>query len=150
MIVSASILTSCKGPEPPEFRKITNIEVQEVTLDNIQITADAEYFNPNPFGLKIVKWDVIVSANGAEVGKIEESGEVKIESKGDFTVPFEVNFPPSRILDRESGILGSILTSYLGRKIDLEYNGTMTMDLIGVKVNVPIEHKETVDLKKKK
>ncbi len=138
---------SCKGPKPPEFKRISNIIVTEASLVNIRIIAQAEYFNPNPFGVKVKKWDVNVRANGAAVGKIEQSGEIEIARKGDFTVPFIVNFPPSKILERESGLLGSILTSYLDRKIELEYLGTMTMSLMGVSFDIPIEYKETVDLK---
>jgi LEA14-like dessication related protein len=143
-------ITACSGPREPEFRKMVNIQVEEATLNNIQITAEAVYYNPNVIGITFDQSDVFVKANGFEVGKIEMTEPEKIYAKTEFAIPVEVNFPPSKIFERESGLLSSIISTYLDRKIDLEYYGSVTMEIGGIKFKIPVEYEETVDLKKEK
>jgi LEA14-like dessication related protein len=144
------ITASCSGPKEPEFRKMIKIKVEEASLQNIKITANAVYYNPNVIGVTINQSDVFVKANGFEVGKIDMQQPEKIYAKTEFEIPVEVNFPPSKILERESGLLGGLLSTYLDRKIELEYAGTVTMEIGGIKFKVPVKYEETVDLKKKK
>ena len=144
------IATSCSGPKEPEFRKMIKIKVEEASLQNIRITAHAVYYNPNVIGVTINQSDVFVKANGFEVGKIDMQQPEKVYAKTEFEIPVEVNFPPSQILERESGLLGGLLSTYLDRKIELEYEGTVTMEIGGITFKVPVEYAETVDLKKKK
>lgn len=143
------LITACSGPREPDFRKMVNIQVEEATVNNIKITAKAVYYNPNVIGITFDQSDMYVKANGFEVGKIEMTEPEKIFAKTEFAIPVEINFPPSKIFERESGLLSSILSTYLDRKVELEYYGSVTMDIGGIKFKVPVEFEETVDLKKK-
>lgn len=129
---------------------MSQIQVEEATLNNIRITGKAVYYNPNVVGIKIVSSDIDVIANGFEVGKIDMLSPEQLYAKSEFAIPVEINFPPSKILERESGLLSGLLTTYLDRKLELIYTGSVKMDLGGIRFDVPVEHEEIVDLKKKK
>jgi len=87
-------------PDPPVFKDVRNVKVQEVNMKNIKLTAEAVLFNPNKMGATVQSIDVDVIANGVNVGKVSQEVETKIEGNSEFIIPLIADIPPKKYFKR--------------------------------------------------
>ena len=140
-------LFACSGPSEPVFKRVANISVDQVKNGMVTISADALFHNPNPVGGTLEAIDIDVWANDTEVGKIEQSLRTEIKGNSEFEVPLKFSFPLKEIAKNEGGLIGSLLTAVLNRKVDMEYKGALTVNVVGVHFDVPVDYEEEVTLK---
>lgn len=147
LLLALSCLFACSGPSEPVFKRVANISVKEIKNGRVTINATALFHNPNPVGGTLEAIDIDVWANDTEVGKIEQSLRTEIKGNAAFEVPLTFSFPLKEIAKNEGGLIGSLLTAVLNRKVDMEYKGALTVNLVGVHFDVPVDDEEEVTLK---
>lgn len=140
-------VSSCKEVQDPVFKRIHKVEIKNLNLDNIELATIAEFYNPNGVSLNIDKWDIQLIANGINMGKVELQIPSTIPSKQDFKLPMTISFPPKKLLEKKGGILSGILSSVLDRKLELEYKGYIIVEILNVKVKIPVEEYQELELK---
>ena len=133
-------ITGC-NVESIVFKKITEAKV-EVEGNNIVVNAEALFFNPNNLGGKIKEVKIDVEYNGNLIALIEQEGNnTKVPKEDEFTVPFEMTLPFSKI---RKELLGTLLTIAGGNKILLHYSGYIKIKVYGVVKSIPIEYTRTL------
>lgn len=143
-----SVVVSCSVSGEPEFVKMENIYPKTVSLLKVQLVSDAIFFNPNDIGCELVATDINVLVNGNEVGKATQAKNIEILSQGEFTIPLEVSFSPMKIIEDKENILKSSLPNILSQKVEVTYQGSVTLKKAGISFDVPVEKTDEILLKK--
>ncbi len=138
---------SCSAVQEPVFKKMKDLRVEEMSVNLITLTAVANYYNPNPVKCKLIGTDIGVFVDDKEIGRIQETNAVSIASNSDFDIPVKISFPPKKLLEGNGGLLSSVITAVLDKKVDVKYDGFITLDFAGVKIKVPVNYEEKILLK---
>lgn len=105
-------------------------------------------FNPNSVGATVQSIDVDVIANGVNVGKVSQEVETKVEANKDFIIPLVANIPPKNIFKKGGGFLDGLLSALTDKEIDTHYVGTVRIKVMGIGIDVPVDHSEKVKIRK--
>lgn len=130
-------LFSCRPDETLQLRQIKNVKV-ELAQEPI-IRADAIIHNPNRMGGKLRKADIVVKVDGKPAATLQQNFNQRIPAQSDFTLPLEV-----RISLQDIGLLNTVLSVLGGKKIDIEYTGNIWITYNGVRIKLPVQHREEV------
>ena len=137
--------TSCEGPKDIEFKNMTNVRVTDFANKMITLEADAILHNPNIVSVNLVATDVILSVEGAEVGRAVQTTEsVSIPAMSDFTVPLTTEFPLNKL--GKGGILGTALSVLTKKKVEVHYEGTVTVRVMEIDIPIPVDYKREVEV----
>lgn len=142
-------LIGCSDNVAPTFKRIKNIKVKELNLRNITIESELVYSNPNRFGGNVMAFDIDVIVNDINVGKLKQIGQIEILAKQDFVLPSTISFPPKQVF-KSDNFFKSALQVFANEKADVQYLGTMTINIAGLDFEIPVKHKEQIPLKKSK
>lgn len=140
-------LFSCSKPQEPVFKRITNIEVQEISGGSVTVAAQALYFNPNSIGGSLNTLQVDVWANENKIGTIDQDLDLAIQPNSDFTIPIVITFPLSELAKDQGNLIGGLIKAMLNKRVDMEYKGTLFVSLAGIRFKVPFEEEEEVTIK---
>lgn len=139
-LLIATAAFSCKKPDKElEFRHVTNIQVKKVTGEEVLLSADAVFYNPNTMKMKLRGIDVDVFVTGNKVGEINQDIKTIIPALDDFTVPFDAVFNI-----RQVGGLGTLLSIMGGRKLQVRYDGHIKVTVHGMPFRVPVDYENEV------
>ena len=143
-----AFVASCSQPEAPTFHIMQNIKVTDVRDNQVYLSGEAVFHNPNPIAGKLVKTDLTLTVNEIDMGKVLQDTSINIAANSDFVVPVNVDFPLRKVMSDKKGILKGVLNALLDNKIDAHYRGTITLNFMKVNFKVPVDHKAEVDLKR--
>ena len=141
------VLFSCSKPQEPVFKRITNIEVQEIRGGSVTVAAQALYFNPNSIGGSLNTLEVDVWANENKIGTIDQDLDLAIQPNSDFTIPIVITFPLSELTKDQGNLIGGLIKAMLNKRVDMEYKGTLFVSLAGIRFKVPFEEEEAITIK---
>lgn len=145
------LLGACKVSEEPTFEKMKNIKVLSLKLDDVQITCDAFFQNPNDVGVELIETDLDIIVNKVNTGKIAQTSNTVIKANNQFSIPLKISFNPKDVFKNEKGgLLGSVVSSFTDKKINLVYKGKVKLKKAGISFDVPVDYTTDVDLKKNK
>jgi len=51
-----------------------------------------------------------------------------------------------KVLNNENGFLGGLLNALTNKKVEMEYQGSISFDIMGQKIDVPFNHQEEVKI----
>lgn len=144
-ILSIFIFTACEGPKDIVFKNMTNVRITDFANKMITLEADAILHNPNLVSVNLVATDVILSVEGTEVGRaVQTSESVSIPAMSDFTVPLTTEFPLKKI--GKGGILGTALSVLTKKKVEVHYEGTVTVRVMDIDIPIPVDYKREVEV----
>ncbi|NNC86645.1 MAG: LEA type 2 family protein [Bacteroidia bacterium] len=149
-ILFISFLSACTEPKEPEFKSVNNVKVVEFTDKVVVIDANAVFHNPNPYSVTLQKSDIDVFVNEINVGKAKQIKSSDIAANSEFTMPMQISFPPSKILNDTQGLINIALGALGGKKIDLQYKGSVTLSVLEIPFTVPVDYEDEIKFKKKK
>lgn len=149
LLLLPMLIVSCSGPQEPVFVGMQDVEVVSFTMQNATVKGSAKYYNPNPFGVKIKSSNFDVKANDIEIGNVTQEHGIDVSGEEEFMVPLIVSFPPSKVLADGDNLLTSVFKALGNKKIQMQYKGTLTIDVAGVDMDIPFEYEEEINLKKK-
>jgi LEA14-like dessication related protein len=139
--ICLGLLPGCKGPENPVVLKQIRDVVVDATTDPM-LKANVIFHNPNNMRGKLKKIKVDVYVNGKKAGEIDQDLKTLIPAQSDFTVPIEV-----KLALKEFGVLDTIFSMLGGKKIEVEYKGSLRLIYRGFPIRVPVSYKDDVRLK---
>jgi len=143
LLLPVVLALSCARPEEPEFIRMKNLQVNEFTEKEVNISGAAILYNPNSFPITVKEIDVAVRVNDQAVGKAKQIGDVKVPAKAEFEVPLNATFAPEEVYDNLlSGLIGYIMKG----EFDVYYQGYIRIKVSGVVFKVPVDHKAKVKL----
>ena len=147
LCIVSILIISCSGPQKPEFVGMHNLRITSLSSDEISLEGTAVYHNPNRVSCTLISSDIQVTANNIDIGRIEQTLDSKIPAKSDFEVPIYLSFPPSKIFE-SGGLLSGILSVLGNGKVDIQYKGQFTLNVLGLDIPFPIDYEEEVPLKR--
>lgn len=151
LFVSISLLGlvfSCTGPQEPIFTGMENLKVDMISTGRITITGDAVYHNPNAIGGTLTATAINVTVNEVEAATIEQNVEIPVPAQSEFRVPLTFNTTPREIFNRDAGgLLGGVVNALVDKKVNVHYEGQITVKLAGISYTAPIEYEEEVKIK---
>lgn len=134
------LIQSCKQPEEePEFKYVHNVKVNKVTGEEVLLSAEAVFYNPNDMRMKLRAVDVDVFVSDKKVGKIEQDLKTTIPALEEFTVPFKATFNI-----KEMGVMNTLLGLIGGQKFPVKYDGHIKVSVYGIPFRVPVEYEDEV------
>ena len=128
---------ACKPKEDVVLRQVRDIVVDANT--EAFLKAQAVLYNPNNIKMKLRKIDVVIFVDGKNAAHIDQEMKLPVPAKDEFIVPLEakLNLKELGLLDTIFGILG-------GKKMKVEYKGSISITYKGFPIKVPVNYKSDI------
>ncbi|MFD0962794.1 hypothetical protein [Pseudofulvibacter geojedonensis] len=128
-----------------EYQKLENIKIISVDSNEITLSADAIFKNPNILGGKVFPEDLKVFIGEEEITSVK-SRDFKVPAVKEFSVPLEATIPFNKIPGyKKGGILGVIMGS-LSKTHKVSFKGILNYRVAGFKSIYKIDHTEELKL----
>lgn len=139
--------TGCgSGPQAPDFIDLTNVKVKSASMNQMILSGDAVFNNPNSIPGKLTKTDIHIKVNDVDITDIEQNVSINVPKNSDFTVPVNFSFNPKKLTTENKGFLKNALKSFLNKELTIEYDGDVTVEVLGISFDVPVEYTEKVSI----
>ncbi len=125
LLLTLSLLTSCRAPKDLEFREFKNLKVQNLGFSNASLSMDLIYYNPNNFGLDLSRTDLDIYVDSTLLGHSSQDIQVPIPKRDVFTIPLKVD------LDMKN-LLKNSLTAFLNKEVNVKVLGKVRVGKAGV------------------
>jgi LEA14-like dessication related protein len=128
---------SCKPKEDVQLRKIKDIIV-DVTTDPM-LRANAVLYNPNSIRMTVKRINIEITVDGKKAGLIDQELKTKVPARAEFSIPLEV-----KLNLKELGFMDTVFAFIGGKKMQINYKGSIRLQYKGVPINVPVNYTEEV------
>lgn len=145
-IVSLLFITACSGPKSPSFLKLEDLKVAKASRTNVILKADAVYHNSNNVSGTLTETNMKILVNDLEVTEINQRHSIPVPKESDFRVPVTIQFNPQKLNQENKGFLRKTLKSFLGKSMEVKYTGTITVEVLNIEFDVPVDYSEKVSL----
>lgn len=150
LLISSFIfaLFSCTVDEAPEYKKIQNIKIENISKQDVLVSAEAFYYNPNHIGGSVKKVDIDLFIDDAKIAEVL-SAPFEINSQDDFKVPLKANIPYKKLFGSSGKqILGNLLNAVVNKKTKINYKGKITIDFGKFEYDYELDEVMELDLSK--
>ncbi len=138
---------SCSVKGKPVFTKVDNVNVLSIKRDTLELGATLFFKNPNIVGGEIQINDVKVSIDKKEVAQVI-SNKVPVPANEAFQIPIKARIPLSEIFgEGKDNIIKGMLGALFTKKIKVQFEGSVTYELIGFSHTYFINQIEEIDIK---
>ena len=118
-------VTSCKVSEKPKFITVNNIEIENLSSEEVTFKADAIFENKNVIGGQIMTDKIDVFVDNTWIGEINAE-EFNVPAKDTFAVPLQGHFSTSKLLEQKAGdLLSNVLNIFKSRKLPITFRGDL-------------------------
>jgi LEA14-like dessication related protein len=133
-------ISACKPKEDVVLRQVRDIVVDVNTEPFLK--AQAVLYNPNNIKMKLRKIDVMIFVDGKNAAHINQEMKLPVPANDEFIVPLEakLNLKELGLLDTIFGILG-------GKKMKIEYKGSINITYKSLPIKVPVNYKSEIKVK---
>jgi len=131
------LISSCKPKEDIVLRNVRDIVVDVNTEPTLK--AQAILYNPNDIKIKLRKIAIDVYVNGKKSGRIDQKLKLIIPAEAEFKVPLEV-----KLNMKELGLFDTIFGMIGGKKLKVEYKGSISVTYKGLPIRIPVNHQSEV------
>jgi len=140
LLILLVVTNSCKPKENIVLRNVRDIVIDANTEPTLK--AQAILYNPNNIRIKLREVEIDVYVNGKKSGRIDQELKIVIPAEAEFTVPLEV-----KLNMKEMGLLDTIFGMIGGKKLKVEYKGSIRVTYKGLSIRVPVNHQSEVRFK---
>ena len=137
------VCLACAKPKEPELVRIKSLTVQEFSEDKVVLAGEAILYNPNAIGVTVKEIDVSVTVDEKAVGKVNQTGDIKVPANSEFEVPLVIDFAPQDVYDN---LLSGLISFISKGEISVYFQGHIKMKAAGINFKVPIDHRDKVKL----
>jgi LEA14-like dessication related protein len=137
------LFSSCTFEENVKFEQIRNVKLVGVKDGMINLTAEADFYNPNNISGKLKSIDLEVLLKDNSLARITQAKHFKIEKNADFSIPINVSFA---MKDLQKNFLDNLLAIVSGNKLTLHFKGEIKVSTWGFTQTVPVSYYEEVRL----
>lgn len=135
------LFVSCGKVQEPQFRRIDNFGVKNVSFQDATVGLQITYFNPNGFGVAVKEADIDLFIDTVFVGKFLQPQQISVGEEAEFSIPIEGKISWRKIAQ-------SNLHKQAGKEVLVKAAGTVKVGKGGVFVNKAINYsgKHVLDL----
>ena len=137
------LLSSCTFKENVKFEQIRNVKLVGVKDGMVNLTAEADFYNPNDISGKLKSIDIEVLLKDKSLARITQTNHFKIEKNAKFSIPINVSFA---MADLQKNFLDNLLAIVSGNKLTLHFKGEIKVSTWGFTQTVPVSYYEEVRL----
>lgn len=134
------------GPKSPSFINLDNVKIVTANASRVVLQGDAIFNNPNAIAGKLTKTDIHIKINDVDITDIEQTTLINVPKNSNFTVPVNFSFNPEKLVQDNEGFLQNAIKSFLSNELTIEYAGYVTIEVLGIGFDVPIDYTEKVSL----
>ena len=134
------------GPKSPSFINLDNVKIISANARKVVLQGDAIFNNPNAIAGKLIKTDIHIKINDVDITDIEQTTLIDVPKNSNFTVPVNFSFNPEKLVQDNEGFLQNAIKSFLSNELNIEYAGCVTIEVLGIGFDVPIDYTEKVSL----
>jgi LEA14-like dessication related protein len=134
------------GPKSPSFITLDNVKIISANARKVVLQGDAIFNNPNAIAGKLIKTDIHIKINDVDITDIEQTTSIDVPKNSNFTVPVNFSFNPKKLTKDNDGFLQNAIKSFLSNELNIEYAGCVTIEVLGIGFDVPIDYTEKVSL----
>ena len=146
-IGSLILISGCMGgPKSPSFINLDNVKILSANARTVVLQGDAIFNNPNAIAGKLTKTDIHIKINDVDITDIEQTTSIDVPKNSNFTVPVNFSFNPKKLTKDNDGFLQNAIKSFLSNELNIEYAGCVTIEVLGIGFDVPIDYTEKVSL----
>jgi LEA14-like dessication related protein len=132
-------------PKTPQFVDIKMKSLPNFTQDQITIDGEAQFMNPNNFGITLQGHDIEVSIKGIQIGELTQKEEQKIAANTAFAVPVKLSFKKSDVFQSDDLLLQAAITIFGGEELKIRFKGMVNIQVLGfIKIPMPIDYSESI------
>ena len=124
---------SCKDVKDPEFRRVDNFGVKNLSFQDATIGFEVTYYNPNNFGVNVKEAEADVYIDSLFIGKFSQEKLVDVKEEAEFSIPFTGKIPLEKALEFNFKDLSK-------REVLLKAEGTAKVGKAGVYITKPIKY----------
>ena len=146
LFLSIITLVGCSAPKTPDFKKIKNARVTNVSGKLYTVTADAVYNNPNSIGGNLVGMEMDVIVDDVLITHLSQTKSAVIQPETDFEVPITFDADITKIIGENKGFLKGMLDKLLKDEIDVNYKGHLEVQFLNERFKVPVNYTESVSV----
>ncbi|WP_046758829.1 hypothetical protein [Kordia jejudonensis] len=141
------LLFNCDVKKKPLFVAIENVKVNKATLINVELTAEAVFFNQNDIGGSLKSDNIKVYVDDAFIADVS-SESFPVPANGNFSIPLKVVVPLNEIFENnKNGLLEGILKAAQQQKMTISYKGTITYTALGFSYDYKVDQSQEVQVK---
>ena len=137
------LFSACTFEENVKFEQIRNVKLAGVKDGMVNLTAEADFYNPNNVSGKLKSIDIEVLLKEKSLARITQTKHFKIEKNANFSIPINVSFA---MKDLQNGFLDNLLTIVSGKKLMIHFKGEIKVSTWGFTQTVPVSYYEEVRL----
>ncbi|MFT4599175.1 MAG: LEA14-like dessication related protein [Bacteroidia bacterium] len=146
-IGSLILISGCMGgPKSPSFINLDNVKIVSANASKVVLQGEAIFNNPNAIAGKLTKTDIHIKINDVDITDIEQTTSIDVPKNSNFTVPVNFSFNPKKLTQGNEGFLQNAIKSFLSNELVIEYSGYVTIEVLGIGFDVPIDYTEKVSL----
>jgi hypothetical protein len=134
LVLLAGLLSSCKDVKDPEFRRVDNFGIRNLSIQEARIGFDVTYFNPNNFGVNVKEAVADVYLDSLYIGKFVQDRTIDVPRGAEFSIPFTGSVPLRTVL-------GLNLDNLSSRQLLLRAEGSARVGKGGIYLTKPINYR---------
>ena len=133
LLLIAGSFMSCKEVKDPEFRKVDQFGLKNLSLQDARVGFNVTYFNPNDFGVTVKEAEADIYLDSTYMGKFTQDTAIEVRKQSDFTIPFSGTVPLRKAMELN-------LESLSQKDIFLKAEGNVKVGKAGIYVSRPIHY----------
>src|SRR6476620_3389683 len=133
LLLLAGSFMSCKEVKDPEFRKVDEFGLRNLSLQDATVGFNVTYFNPNDFGVTVKEAEADIYLDSTYMGKFTQDTAIEVRKQSDFTIPFSGTVPLRKAMELN-------LESLSQKDILLKAEGNVKVGKAGIYVSRPIHY----------
>jgi len=132
------VIFGCLSYKEVTVVEVADVEFKEMSADGITIDIHVQIDNPNNYKISVVKTNLMLSLNGAYLGKANIRNNLVLPKNSNDVHKITVNIKGSQL----KKALPTLLLSALGGEIQMRINGTITAKarMLRRKIEVDFTH----------
>jgi LEA14-like dessication related protein len=149
LLFTIVFLSSCDSPyEDIVFVEIKDVQLEKSAGNQLDIVATCVLYNPNSVGLNLKEADFDMYISGKKAAVINQREDVVMPAYSEFEFPIRTSVKLTDIQGEQGlGILGAALQFLVSQKVDVKYQGTITVGKGAVNFSVPVQDSLSVPVK---
>jgi hypothetical protein len=136
------IMVSCAPKQQVVFKSVKNLLVDGGMGGTPVLKGEAIFFNPNKLQTRLKEIKVEVLVDGKRAAEVDQTMDLLIPGKSEFTVPIEATLSMKDI-----GLLDAVIGFFGGKTYQVQFVGYIRVKVHGVAVKVPVKYNEEVKLR---
>lgn len=119
------LLTSCGTPKSLEYRDFKNFSIEKIGLSSSAMKMDLVYYNPNRFGLQLMRTDLDIYVDSTFIGHTTQEYQITLPRQREFTIPIKMDVDMRNIIKNAFNLAFST-------EINLQITGTVKVGKMNI------------------